>query len=355
VVKGSGIWRRFAGAVRAALVAASAMLLVSCAELQAVSARDRPLFCFVHLTDTHCVVTDAKPEPPPLRALIRVGGFKFYWSDLPNSLPNLEHAVAYLNEVVRPDFVIHTGDISGAGRLEDLQRARKILDKLACPYYVIMGDNDVGMKVTAFQRDPSASNFARVFGRHNRSLGRGGWRFILLSACPAPRDFAWLERELAASEGKPTFLCTHRLVMADRFTKEMVAAYYRGVRLTMVGAKQIEAMLEKRPNVRFILSGHCHCSLEWEMKGRYCFTTAALVGVPIEFRLFTVYSDRVEVRRYGAPTAADARAGRWRIASTRLILLDRGAVRAPGPRKSDRVEKSEGRTRASPPVSALTK
>lgn len=305
--------------------AGAILFLVSCARVHGGGAQDEPLFRFVHLTDTHCLVTEAKPAPPPLKAHIVVGGFKFYWKDMPNSLPNLEHTVAYINQTIKPDFVLHTGDISSAGRLSNLQRARKLLDRLDCPYYVLMGDNDLGMKVPSFQKDPGASNFARVFGKHNYSFDRAGRHFVMLSAYPTENDLAWLEQDLEKNSDKLTFLCTHRLVMVDQFTRQMVSAHQPKQRLQVIGVEKIEALLDNYPNVQFVLSGHCHCSLAWQIGKVRAYSTAALVGVPIEFRVFTVYPDRVEVVRYRAATAADVRAGRWHAVTSEPILREAAA------------------------------
>ena len=322
--KAVDVCRRKTLPVGRALVAVGlsvALLPLSCAEPRRVGGRDDPLFRFVHLTDTHCMVTEANPRPPPPQAYVEIGGFKLFWTDPPNSLPNLEHTVAYLNKSIQPDFVIHGGDVTSGGDLSNLRRARELLDQLDCPYYVVMGDNDLGMTEAEFQKDPGASNFVRVFGSHNRLFDRAGRHFIMLSACATERDFAWLARDLERNREKPTFLCTHRLLLADQVTSEMVARYYRGARLMMSGGEGIEALLEGYPNVRFILSGHCHCSLLWRNRGRTCVTTAALAGVPVEFSVFTVYSGRVEIQRYRAATAGDVRAGRWRMASSQLISL----------------------------------
>ncbi len=301
------------------LVAVLALVVTSCAAPQAIDQPDRLLFSFVQLTDTHCVTTTQKPTAPPLQTLLRVGGYKFHWKDLPNAFARLQGTVSYLNTVVRPQLVIHTGDITDKGDLMDLLRAKKLLDALKASHYALMGDNDLGMPVRRFKSNRDASDFVKVFGKRNTAFEFGGWRFILLSAYPGEEDIAWLKQELDASGNKPAVLCSHRPIMVDALTETLAKSYYTGVQLTVSRAPEVESLLRQHPNVRLVLAGHCHCNLGWQRDGIQFFTAAALVGAPATFRLFRVYQDRLEVTVYWANNMAEVRAGRWQAEPPQVV------------------------------------
>jgi len=63
--------------------------------------------------------------------------------DAPQRLQDLKNCVRAINALHdKPDLVIHTGDVSHNGLIEEYQVAKQELDKLNAPYFVIPGNRD---------------------------------------------------------------------------------------------------------------------------------------------------------------------------------------------------------------------
>ncbi len=61
--------------------------------------------------------------------------------DRPDRAAALEACVDRI-ERLRPDAVVHTGDIAHNGRAEEYRTARTLLDRLSMPYFVLPGNRD---------------------------------------------------------------------------------------------------------------------------------------------------------------------------------------------------------------------
>ena len=63
--------------------------------------------------------------------------------DKPGRAADLTACVAHINNLLpKPDAVIHTGDITQNGRLEEYASAREILNRFSMPYFVVPGNRD---------------------------------------------------------------------------------------------------------------------------------------------------------------------------------------------------------------------
>ncbi len=61
----------------------------------------------------------------------------------PQRLNDLKNCVRSINELpAQPDLVVHTGDISHDGLAQEYHNARKVLDQLNMPYFVMAGNRD---------------------------------------------------------------------------------------------------------------------------------------------------------------------------------------------------------------------
>ena len=64
-------------------------------------------------------------------------------SDKPSRAAELEACITYVNALQpQPDVVVHTGDISHDGLVDDYRVARHLLDALTTPYFVLTGNKD---------------------------------------------------------------------------------------------------------------------------------------------------------------------------------------------------------------------
>ena len=81
----------------------------------------------VQITDTHIV-----PEG------------KHWQGDTEAKTANrLELVIEHINNLsIRPDFVVHTGDIVDDGSIASYEHAKKLLDKLKAKYFLICGNHD---------------------------------------------------------------------------------------------------------------------------------------------------------------------------------------------------------------------
>ncbi len=64
-------------------------------------------------------------------------------------------AIADINEI-GPEFVIIPGDITEDGEPEQFRAAKEIFDRLACPYFVVLGNHDAVQRST---REPTGAQF----------------------------------------------------------------------------------------------------------------------------------------------------------------------------------------------------
>jgi len=63
--------------------------------------------------------------------------------DVPQRAQELKKCVQTINSLdIKPELVIHTGDITHNGLPEEYHTAKTLLDELTMPYYVIPGNKD---------------------------------------------------------------------------------------------------------------------------------------------------------------------------------------------------------------------
>jgi len=295
-------------------------LLASWAKIAFGEDNKSPLFTFAHITDTHCLTTTQKPEEPPAIAFFEIGGYKYHWKDLPNSFPILENTIDYINHTIKPDFVIHTGDLTEYGNPRDLEKTKGLLDKLDCSCYPVMGDHDLGTSFPAFDKNRSGCNYVRVFGQRCYSFDHANWHMVIVGIYPNQEELEWLKNDLAKNKDKPTIVCTHRLIIADQFTLDL-AKKHLGVSLLMPKAEEVGSILKSHPNVVLVLSGHCHSNFRWDKYGMAFISTSALLEVPHQFKVFEVYRDKIEVSLFTANRAKDVEERQWRQQQMEPIKL----------------------------------
>jgi outer membrane protein assembly factor BamB/predicted phosphodiesterase len=131
----------------------------------------------------------------------------------PQPAQDLLDAVNDLNSQTGIAFVLVTGDITENGDGKSLREAKKLLDGLKMPYFIIPGNHDT--KWT----ESGATDFKQVFGDDKFRLIFNGFAFLGVNSGPvlrmgdghiAPQDIQWLERQLKNIGKKtPVFLVTH--------------------------------------------------------------------------------------------------------------------------------------------------
>ncbi|MGI9502218.1 MAG: metallophosphoesterase family protein, partial [Geminicoccaceae bacterium] len=63
--------------------------------------------------------------------------------DKPARAAELEVCISYINAMPQqPDVVVHTGDVAHDGLVEEYQIAKRLLDELSAPFFVMAGNRD---------------------------------------------------------------------------------------------------------------------------------------------------------------------------------------------------------------------
>jgi 3',5'-cyclic AMP phosphodiesterase CpdA len=191
---------------------------------------------------------------------------------------------------VRPDLVVHTGDLSvdGADVEADLIHCAELLRALPCPVLSVPGNHDVGdlpgtrQPVDAERLD----RWRRIVGPDRWVHDQPGWRLIGLNSqvIGAGSDeemaqFAWLEGLLDASEGRGVVVFTHKPVFVDR-PDEGDTGYWS---LRPTPRRRLLDLLE-RHGVALVASGHLHRAWTGSHAGtRYLWAPASSFTVgPME-------------------------------------------------------------------------
>src|SRR5688572_30591516 len=126
---------------------------------------------------------------------------------------DLRRTVRDINSMDDIVFVVLTGDITELGTNEELKLAKKILDSLDIPYYIIPGNHDTGwsesggvMFTTVFGYDKFSFEYAGI-----RFLGCPSGPYVRMSDGHVPRDAVdWLDKELKKlPSGQPVIFLNH--------------------------------------------------------------------------------------------------------------------------------------------------
>jgi len=145
-------------------------------------------FTFAHVTDTH------------------VGGS--------TGADDLERTVADINSLPEISFVLVTGDITEFGSGEELRMAKKILDKLSKPWYVVPGNHDSKWS------ESGCNDFVTILGSETFAFEKNGYLFVGTSSGPnmrmapglVPREqLVWLDSILTSMENpeQPVIFVNH--------------------------------------------------------------------------------------------------------------------------------------------------
>ena len=224
-----------------------------------------------------------------------------------------------------PDLVVHAGDISTDGEVvpDDLDYARRQLDRVPAPAVALPGNHDVG-DGAAWTYDGAAAVGAETLGRYRAafgpdrfSVGVGRWRLIgvdaqlLGSGEPEEDDqWAWFDEEIGrVPAATPVGLVLHKpLVPADGDRD-------RPVRYVPEPARGRVLAALATVDARLVVSGHVHQALRRDRDG------IAHVWVPSSW---AALPDRIQ-----APIGAK------RVGATGLTLHDDGSfavddIRLPG-------------------------
>lgn len=170
----------------------------------------------------------------------------------------LERAVARLNALVpRPDFVLITGDLVDRGNEAEYAHFRRLLEPLAMPARLALGNHDNREAFRAGFPDLGYWDPGEPFVQY--ALDLGAVRLLVLdtldqgrsSGALCGRRLDWLAERLAEDRTTPTVVAMHHppipvgLPGLDR------------LRL-LEGAERFATLVATAPNVERVLAGHLH-------------------------------------------------------------------------------------------------
>lgn len=181
----------------------------------------------------------------------------------PARAAELEASIKSINALQpMPDAVVHTGDIAHDGKTEDYITARRLLDGLSAPYFVLAGNHD------------NRRNLLQVFadGRHLRS------DMTFVQYAVEDFDVRLIMIDTVSTLGSKGQLCAARLkhigeMMAADPTRPIALFLHHPPFRVDVGpkpydfeewseAKALIAKYQRQKNGRGLYSGHVHRTFE---------------------------------------------------------------------------------------------
>ena len=126
---------------------------------------------------------------------------------------DLRRTIRDINAQADLSFVLLTGDITELGTNQELALAKKLLDSLRIPWYIIPGNHDTGWS------ESGGLGFIQTFGADRFSFNFQGVQFIGCASGPyvrmsdghVPRDAVnWLDKQLASlADTTPIVMVNH--------------------------------------------------------------------------------------------------------------------------------------------------
>lgn len=196
-------------------------------------------------------------------------------------------------EDVRPDWVVHLGDITvdGVSDADELGAARAVFDSLTVPIRFVPGNHNVGDNPLATGRSADhpldlarLAAYRDLFGSDRWALDAGDWRIVALNAqllgtgiAEEEAQFRWLEARLSERQG-PLGLLLHKPLFRDGPDDTEVHVRY----VPAEPRRRLLALLA-RSDLRFVATGHVHQSRRitiggivhaWVPSTAYCFPDA---------------------------------------------------------------------------------
>jgi 3',5'-cyclic AMP phosphodiesterase CpdA len=113
----------------------------------------------------------------------------------------------------KPDFCLVAGDLTEHGKREHLGAVRDVLNQLAVPYHVVVGNHD-------YTTHTDRAGYEQVFpNQRNYAFEHKGWQFIGLDTSEGtayqdtrvqPATLQWVDEHVRdLSRRKPTIILTH--------------------------------------------------------------------------------------------------------------------------------------------------
>lgn len=205
------------------------------------------------------------------------------------SLPALETAVTYLNDIYHPDIVVGGGDyIESTGvkperAKEQLSKVNAVFQKLLAPRLYALGNHDLRSLMKADVRE--------IFGIDENHTFRdiGDWRLIVLdtnfnedgsdrgakqyvTGFVSEAELAWLSSVLRTE--RPVLIFSHHSPVMSPNVDGIFA-------INIMNAAVVRRVLEESGNVVGVISGHSPYGYAEERNGIHYFVVDTLANEPV--------------------------------------------------------------------------
>lgn len=195
----------------------------------------------------------------------------------------LENAISAINQFEpKINLALVTGDLTDKGTKEENIYAKKLLDELACPYFVIPGNHDCREHmVEVFAPDHcrvsdqayisytfNFSDFCFI-GLDSSIPGESGGELCL-------HRLIWLEQQLQNNKDKPVVIFLHHPPCKCGVLETDEDGF--------IGREKFEEIVARYLNIQRILCGHIHLATN-SLFGNTIFNTAPSTGMQLHLDL----------------------------------------------------------------------
>ena len=163
-------------------------------------------------------------------------------------------------------FMIHTGDVSAEGEVDDLNRMSAVGKEAGLEIFSAVGNHDI-------RSDNSRNAFRQAFNEPNLAIDRGAYRFLILDNA---------DRKVGFSDETLQFLKNE---VAEHPQAEYVVVFHRPFHLPLAPILGDDETPTSRPTndifvdvmkdirVAAIFTGHLHIYLPYSLNGMRTFVT----------------------------------------------------------------------------------
>jgi predicted phosphodiesterase len=247
-------------------------------------------FLIVHMTDLHISSQNIKSVPTPDIKKFFLTRYKLHHLDLYHNKKNLTKAIDHINNTIKPDLVLITGDIVNfRNDTHAYFWAYNELIRLNYPWFPVAGDHDItegGLK-----NNDQVWFETRPFSRTIQN-----YRIIGLPPFMDDKSFIWLRNELDNSKNFQVIIFQHRMMKATWIMNLLTKIYCSS--LTAPRADELFELFDQYQNIRIVLCGHSHINYSFKRNDTCYLTTSSLAEFPFEFRLIWIGDDNLKTKIY---------------------------------------------------------
>jgi Icc protein len=211
----------------------------------------------------------------------------------------LRQTIAELNQTVDLDFVLITGDAIDAATSEEIELFNSIMKGLEKPWHFVPGNHDgyndpnhpetlpaheatplIDPRLAAPVPYVQKAYWSRPVKPGVQLIGLDSRMDDTFNGMIDADQIAWLERELEAHRDELALIAAHHPL----YDLNPINKREWWCNFICDNGKEVEAVLDRYPNARMVLTGHHHANQIRRRSGRLHVSTSALTGYPCTYR-----------------------------------------------------------------------